>query len=445
VSDMVVKRQARSVATREAPSMAAERETPTMGTNRGTSSIAAERGTRSIAAEHESGPSMATESGARGAATRGAHKSAPKRHADPVGLAIRRPDHDPLGAIRTPGDPEVDVFLSGPVFLDIIFTGLEAPPALGAEIWTEGMGSSPGGAANLATALSRLGLRTTLAAAFGEDVYGDFCWDTLANQEGVDLSTSRRFPGWHSPVTVSLAYNRDRSMITHGHEPPVPVDTLIDKPPRARACAVQITSEPAEWVEQARSEGSLIFADAAWDPTQAWAADVLRQLEFCHAFMPNGVEACHYTRTETPRQALHKLADAVPIAVVTCGPGGVLAIDSETGEEAHVPALAVEALDPTGAGDVFGAAFILGTLSQWPLPHRLRFANLCAGLSVQHFGGSLSAPGWADVAAWWQPVRSSPGDRTLAEDYAFLEAILPSTSCAAVHRATATIGFRAPA
>ena len=67
------------------------------------------------------------------------------------------------------------------------------------------MGSCPGGIANLAVAARRLGLRTSLAAAFGDDAYGDFCWETLADEEGVDLSRSRRFEGWHCPVTVSMA------------------------------------------------------------------------------------------------------------------------------------------------------------------------------------------------------------------------------------------------
>ena len=76
-------------------------------------------------------------------------------------------------------DPEqaadpVDVFVAGTVFLDIVFTGMAAPPTTGHELWTEGMGSSPGGVANLAVSCSRLGLSTSLAAAFGGDVYGDF-------------------------------------------------------------------------------------------------------------------------------------------------------------------------------------------------------------------------------------------------------------------------------
>src|SRR6185437_13440140 len=100
---------------------------------------------------------------------------------------------------RGPGGPEFDVFTAGTVFLDIVFTGLQAMPAAGTEVWAEGMGSCPGGIANLAIATSRLGLRTSMAAAFGDDDYADFNWRILSEQESVDLSRSRRFQHWHSP------------------------------------------------------------------------------------------------------------------------------------------------------------------------------------------------------------------------------------------------------
>ena len=51
------------------------------------------------------------------------------------------------------------------------------------------MGSCPGGVANQAIAAARLGLRTGLAAAFGDDGYGDYNWKILAGQEHVDLSS----------------------------------------------------------------------------------------------------------------------------------------------------------------------------------------------------------------------------------------------------------------
>lgn len=118
----------------------------------------------------------------------------------------RRSRVDPLAALRGPQDPPWDVYLTGTVFLDVVFTGLDSAPVRGTESWARGMGSSPGGIANMATALARLGLRTSLAAAFGDDHYGDYCWDALAQGEGIDLGSSRTVPGWHSPVTVSMAY-----------------------------------------------------------------------------------------------------------------------------------------------------------------------------------------------------------------------------------------------
>ncbi|MGM7446052.1 carbohydrate kinase family protein, partial [Streptomyces tunisiensis] len=127
---------------------------------------------------------------------------------------------DPLAALRGPDDPAWDVYLTGTVFLDIVFTGLDCAPVRGTETWARGMGSSPGGVANMATALARLGLRTSLAAAFGDDHYGEYCWDALEQGEGIDLSPSRTVPGWHSPVTVSMAYEGERTMVSHGHEPP---------------------------------------------------------------------------------------------------------------------------------------------------------------------------------------------------------------------------------
>ncbi|MGW4471370.1 PfkB family carbohydrate kinase [Nonomuraea sp. NPDC004354] len=360
--------------------------------------------------------------------------------------------YDPLADQRTPEGPRFDVFLAGTVFLDIVFTGLPSMPVSGTEIWAEGMGSCPGGIANLAIATSRLGLRTSLAAAFGDDDYADFCWRTLAEQESVDLSRSRRFAHWHSPVTVSMAVDRDRSMVTHGHPAPMPATQMIGTPPPSRAVIAALASdEPlgeGNWAERAHREGALIFADVGWDPSGTWRPELLDQLTICHAFMPNAVEATAYTGTDTPRDALYAIADLVPLAVVTDGANGAMAIDSLSGEEAYVPAPRVTALDPTGAGDVFGAGLVLGTLCRWPLADRLAFAGLCAALAVQQFGGSLAAPGWGDIADWWHAARARAGHggayaESLARRYRFLDRLVPTVPMGAVRRAVATIARHA--
>ncbi|GAA1896316.1 carbohydrate kinase family protein [Streptantibioticus ferralitis] len=356
-----------------------------------------------------------------------------------------QPVLDPLAAVRAPGDPATDVYLTGTVFLDIIFTGLDSAPVRGTESWARGMGSSPGGVANMATALARLGLHTSLAAAFGDDMYGDYCWESLEHDEGIELSLSRRVPGWHSPVTVSMAYEGERTMVSHGHEAPPPEEPAPVCPPPARACVASLSpGRREEWIGHAARYGSRIFADVGWDDSGRWDPHDLTDLRHCEAFLPNAAEAMRYTRTECPRRAARKLAELVPLAVVTLGEEGAYAVDSSSGEAAEVPALTVDALDPTGAGDVFVAGFITGTLADWPLTDRLAFASLTAALSVQEFGGSLSAPGWIEVAAWWQHAKQyDDQDRSALRRYAFLDDLLPTGARPwPLRRAVPTIGFR---
>ncbi|WP_436319491.1 carbohydrate kinase family protein [Streptomyces zhihengii] len=350
---------------------------------------------------------------------------------------------DPLAGLRGPADPPRDVYLTGSVFLDIIFTGLDSAPVRGTESWARGMGSSPGGVANMATALARLGLRTSLAAAFGDDHYGEYCWDALEQGEGIDLSLSRTVTGWHSPVTVSMAYEGERTMVSHGHEAPQP-GHAPQCPPSARAAVASLTpGTRAEWIAQAAGKGTRVFADVGWDETGRWDPADLADLEHCEAFLPNAGEAMRYTRTDCPRAAAHALTEHVRLAVVTLGAEGAYAVDGATGESAQVPAIAVEALDPTGAGDVFVAGFVTGTLAGWPLADRLAFAGLTAALSVQEFGGSLSAPGWWEIAAWWQSVQGVPDqDPAALRRYAFLEDLLPAPARPwPLRRAVPTIGF----
>ncbi len=345
--------------------------------------------------------------------------------------------------VRRDAAAPLDVFLHGTTFFDMVLTGLPSQPVGGTEVFAEGMGSCPGGIANLAVAASRLGLATGLASVFGDDVYGDFLWRTLS-QEGIDLSRSRRLTDWHSPVTVSMAVQRDRTMVTHSHPSPIPVSDLIGRPPATRAGVVDVNELDEAWVREALASGTKLVGDVGWDPTGRWHPDDLRDVGSLYAFVPNSAEAMAYTRTEDPRAALMKLADLVPVVVVTCGGQGSIGIDSLTAEEEWVPSLPVNSVDATGAGDVFAAAFILGTLREWPLRSRMAFANLCAALSVQQVGGSLAAPGWGDLADWLHGVQESAaaGSRSaavLAHAYEFLVDEIPKPPLHSVRRAVATV------
>src|SRR5207248_116264 len=141
----------------------------------------------------------------------------------------------------------------------------------------------------------------------------------------------------------SMVVDRERAMLTHMHPAPIPGDELPGTVPAARAGFAHLDAEPQEWFRAAAEGGMLLFADTGWDGDEKWSSSVLKQLELFHAFVPNSVEAMAYTRTDDPHDALHALADRVPVAVVTCGGQGALAIDSTTGEQEWVPSLPVNA------------------------------------------------------------------------------------------------------
>jgi sugar/nucleoside kinase (ribokinase family) len=305
---------------------------------------------------------------------------------------------------------ELDVVVSGLVFHDLVL-GLPTAPRPGTEVWATDSNESPGGIANFAVALARLGLRTGLVAAFGADDLGDRVWDRLETGEGIDLTLSRKLAGWQTPLTVALAYDNDRALVTRGTPPPLSADELLPAPPAAKAVAAHIGPWPNEWLAKAKAAGSVVFADVGWDPSEQWDPAVLEQLAHCDVFLPNAGEAMSYTRTTTPAAALERLAELVPVVVVSDGANGALAMDARSGERVAVPAFPVPAADTTGAGDVFAAGFIAATLWDLPLFERVRFAALVAALSVTRLGGADAAPRWADLSAWHQ---QHPEDQSLA-------------------------------
>ena len=91
---------------------------------------------------------------------------------------------------------------------------------------------------------------------------------------------------------------------------------------------------------------------------------------------------------EAALRALRTRHDA--LLVVTLGTAGAAALDG--GEFFHVPALRVDAVDTTGAGDVFRAGLIVGLLQRWRTPEVLRFANTAAGISCTRPGAMASVP-----------------------------------------------------
>ena len=80
---------------------------------------------------------------------------------------------------------------------------------------------------------------------------------------------------------------------------------------------------------------------------------------------------------------------------VTLGERGAAALDGDRFH--HVPAPRVNAIDTTGAGDVFRGAAIYSLLQRWATEELLRFANTAAALSCTRSGAIGSVPTLPEV------------------------------------------------
>ncbi len=82
---------------------------------------------------------------------------------------------------------------------------------------------------------------------------------------------------------------------------------------------------------------------------------------------------------------------------VTLGEQGAMALDADGIH--YAPAFAVDAVDTTGAGDVFRAGFIYALLRGWPTDDILRFANAAAAVSCTRLGALGGVPSLDEVEA----------------------------------------------
>jgi pseudouridine kinase len=123
------------------------------------------------------------------------------------------------------------------------------------------------------------------------------------------------------------------------------------------------------------------------DPTTATLAPGLcRYLPQLTLVAPNAAEAealcdVEVTGRESALVAAQKLvALGVKIAIVTLGATGLVYASSE--ESGHVPAVEVEIVELTGAGDALTAAVVFGLLNDFPVDEAVRLGTSAAALTV---------------------------------------------------------------
>ncbi len=285
----------------------------------------------------------------------------------------------------------MDVLLIGPAFLDVVAAPVQRLPQPGEELHAAAIELAPGGFAIAAAALSRLGIRAALAAPVGDDGPGRYLL-SLLQAEGVELIRGK---AQRTPATIALNRAGDRAFLTAGF----PADDALREVGLAAlreypACETVHLSCRGPFAEavalEARAQGRFVSMDCGTDPQWLQSEALRRTLQFADIYLPNAREASLVTGAPDPRAAASALLRLVPSAIVKLGADGVLRADP--GGVRHHPTAAKEAIDTTGAGDVFDAGYLAGRVYGFGEPASIRLGQYAAGLSIGALGGTAAAP-----------------------------------------------------
>ncbi len=268
-----------------------------------------------------------------------------------------------------------------------------------------------GMAANAALAAARLGARVVFVGAVGDDDAGRLVRQQLAG-EGIDLHHLQEIAGARTSASAIIVDSRgDRQIFNHlgnalarAHVPDdavfVGCDAVLVDP--------RWTDGARAALSWARRHQRLAVLDADVAPLDN--LNTLVPLAQWAVFSEPGLAV--WAQGLSNEAALRKaLAQGVEHAVVTLGEQGLL--HACAGELTRTTAFTVQAMDTTGAGDVFHGALTLALARKQPVPKAFAFASAAAALKCTRTGGIRGAPHAQELAEFLHLNQDHPTEQVL--------------------------------
>lgn len=247
-----------------------------------------------------------------------------------------------------------------------------------------------GPAATAMVTLSRLGIQTSFLGAVGDDRFGSEIIAFLKT-ENVDISFLKRVPGRVSQLAfIAVTPGGSRTVFWHPGTAPSPEPFEIDLSPFPRARVLHLDGLRIEAsiaaARQAKSRGITVVLDAG-----TFREGTDRLLPLVDVLIASERFAAPLVGNAPASEALKALASFGPAQVViTQGPGG--SIGFAGGAMIHQPAFTVNAVDTTGAGDVYHGAYIYRFLEGADLAECMAFASAAAAYKCTVSGNLNGIP-----------------------------------------------------
>lgn len=283
-----------------------------------------------------------------------------------------------------------NIAVVGSISMDLVAVSKKRPKA-GETVIGEEFHTIPGGkGANQAVAAARLGANVAMVGAVGNDDYG-----TVVRK---NLEDERVFIDYVVPVTdrttgiahIVLAEEDNSIVVVQGANAFVNksvVDRSKDLLVKADMVVLQleIPLETVKYVLAICEEHNIpVMLNPA--PAQVLSEDILEKATY---ITPNEHE-CRIVLDDFTSPIEDLLAKYPNKLLMTEGSKGVRFHNGT--EIVHVPSIAVDVVDTTGAGDTFNGALAVALSEGETLQKAIRFANIAGGLSVTKLGAQGGMP-----------------------------------------------------
>jgi ribokinase len=298
---------------------------------------------------------------------------------------------------RTPGR----VAVVGSANVDLVVPVEHLPAAGETVLGGDHLRAAGGKGGNQAVAAARLGCEVSMVARLGDDEHGRLLRSSLV-EAGVDVAhvlVTPDAPSGLALITVDAA-GENTIAVSPGANARLAVGDVEAARPLLEAAAVtllQLEVDLAVVAAAAAAARGIVVLNPA--PAAPLPEELLRQVS---VLVPNRSELGALAGVREPRSVTEVIAAArrlptPPRLVVTLGADGAVVI--EEGDAVHLPALAVEAVDATGAGDAFCGGLADGLARGWPLRRAAAWATRVAGIATTRWGAQAGMPDRDEVEA----------------------------------------------
>jgi len=249
-----------------------------------------------------------------------------------------------------------------------------------------------GPAATAAVAAARLGMKTAFAGVVGDDDSGRMVLRDFASEkvsaDAVKIrkgcSTATAFCWVDAAGRRSIVWYRGNGAdLTPGE---LPRELIVNA--KVLHLDGHQTAGAHAAVKLARKHGVLVSIDAG-----TLRPGVKEILPDCDIVIASEFFARQLTGTGDCEKSLMELAGiGAKVTGITLGSRGSVCYDREQGKILRCPGFPVEAVDTTGAGDVFHSAFAVKYVSCKDILECMRFASAVSALKCTKLGGRTGIP-----------------------------------------------------